>query len=425
MTGGLDEELDRRWSLPRLGLPFPAGASTLSIRELRTLDLKISSGEVMLPALALRRPAVESNIALVQEYVSGHGALLAPHMKTTMTPRLIGLQLAAGAWGVSTANVDQAAIAIRAGARHVLIANEIAGSTDARWLAHATTTNRIDVLCLVDSPRGVSLLEDQLAAGGAAEPVRVLVEIGHPGGRAGTRGMEDALATAVAVRRSDLLSLAGVSTYEGVVGHDSRPETLTLVDMHLAAVRNIAVSLVARGLVDAERLIVSAGGTRYLDRVLAALGPRTWAPCHADLMVRPGSAVLYGIPGDDAGAARTLGVAGRGLQPALHLWAQILSCPEHGLAIANVGKRNVGDRKGSLFPIQVLQPDGERRAIDGLVSVLSLDDQHAYLDTSRCSVAVGSLVQFAVAYPATLDRWRLVTVVDDEDTLIDAWETAF
>ena len=425
MTGGVEEATDRRWSLPRLGLPFPSGASTLSVRELRNLDLKISSGEVMLPALALRKSAVESNIALVQEYVSGHGALLAPHVKTTMTPRLIGLELAAGAWGVSTANVDQAAIAIRAGARHVLIANEVTGSADARWLAHATTTDRLDVLCLVDSPRGVRLLHDQLAAGGAAEPVRVMVEVGHPGGRAGTRGMEEALATAVAVRRSELLSLAGVSTYEGVVGHDSRPEALTLVDTHLDAVRNIAVSLVGRGLVDAERLLVSAGGTRYLDRVLAALGPSTWGPCRTDLVVRPGSATLYGIPGDDAGAARTLGVAGRGLQPALHLWAQVLSCPERDLAIANVGKRNVGDRPGGLFPIQVVAPGAGRQAIDGLVSVLSLDDQHAYLDTSGCSLAVGSLVQFAVAYPATLDRWRLLPVVDDEDTLIDAWETAF
>lgn len=54
--------------------------------------------DVSLPAAAIFEPALEHNLAWMQCFADAHGAHLAPHGKTTMTPALFRRQVASGAW---------------------------------------------------------------------------------------------------------------------------------------------------------------------------------------------------------------------------------------------------------------------------------------------------------------------------------------
>ena len=60
---------------------------------------------------------------------------LAPHGKTTMAPQLWAEQLAAGAWGITVANLPQLAVARGFGVSRVLVANAIVSPLSLRYVA--------------------------------------------------------------------------------------------------------------------------------------------------------------------------------------------------------------------------------------------------------------------------------------------------
>jgi len=106
------------------------------------------------------------------------------------------------------------------------------------------------------------------------------------------------------------------------------------------------------------------------------------------------------------------------LRPALELWAQVLSRPEPGLALLGAGRRDVGFDKGLPVPLRVV-----RRGVAGGVSgeVTELNDQHAYLRLAEgTALAPGDLVCLGISHPCTtLDKWRVIPVVSDDDRVID------
>ncbi len=424
MKAGSDP--DRSWSVPRNGFPVVVGRDAMTVAELRASRVNVVRGEVVLPVLVINEAALANNLRVMAEFTSGHRARLAPHGKTIVAIGLFDRQLGAGAWGITTANVVQARCAELAGARHVMIANEVVGLAEIDWLAGTLREGRPAVLVQVDSPDGVARLDDRLAHAGATGRIEVLLEVGHAGGRAGVRTPANALSTVRAVAKTRHLSLAGVTTYEGVVGHDRRVATLGRVDDHLARVRRTTEQLVDRGVFDhRDRIIVSAGGTRFVDRVVTGLAPDSWGHSPVDLVVRAGSYLTYGHgAGPDDSPFAGPGAPGL-LQPVLQLWAEVLSLPEPGLAIVGVGKRNVGDRPQDLVATRVVSGPGEPLPAGTDMTVTSLDDQHAYLRHPRTDLRVGDRIGFGLRYPTSLDRWRLVPVTDDDGWITGAIETSF
>ena len=87
--------------------------------------------------MLVKDAALENNLAVMKQYTADHGFLLAPHGKTTMAPKIFQRQLDAGAWAITVANMTQAAVAYRAGARRVLVANEVVSHADGRAVADA------------------------------------------------------------------------------------------------------------------------------------------------------------------------------------------------------------------------------------------------------------------------------------------------
>src|SRR5215208_2662203 len=140
----------------------------------------------------------------VAELGAQRGLSLAPHGKTAMAPQLVRRQLEAGAWGMTAATVQQLAVMRAAGARRVIVANEVVGAAETAWLARERAAG-CEVYCLVDSVAGVRQLDAGLAAADAARALPVLVEIG--GARAGCRTDDDALAVVAAVEAAPRLVL--------------------------------------------------------------------------------------------------------------------------------------------------------------------------------------------------------------------------
>ena len=134
-----------------------------------------------LPVLTLDEAAFAHNTDKIFRYVHGHGAALAPHAKTPMSPQIVQRLLDAGAWGATVANLQQAAVLLRAGVRRLMLGNEIGGlASGARLGRLLAAYPDARLLAFADSADTVRALA--AAAGEAGRPVDVLVEVG--GGRA-------------------------------------------------------------------------------------------------------------------------------------------------------------------------------------------------------------------------------------------------
>ncbi|GAA5188747.1 alanine racemase [Rugosimonospora acidiphila] len=361
---------------------------------------RLVDGPFTWPLLVARDAALRHNVATMAGYLADRGVLHAPHAKTTMAPSLIAAQLAAGAWGLSAATANHVLVYRRAGARRVLLANQLLDPRPLGWLARSLDADPdFELLSYVDSLEGVAAL----AGTQGDRPLRVLVEVGYPDGRTGCRTVPEALAVARAAAASPRLEVAGVAGYEGKLS------TVDEVRDFLGTLREAAETLRADGCAPADGpLIVSAGGSVYFDVVAEELSGHGH-----DVIARPGAYVAHdhGFYAERSPLAATL-------RPALELWAQVLSVPEPGLAIVGMGRRDAPYDEG--LPVLLCHADG--RPATG--EVTALNDQHAYLRAD--GLRPGDVLRFGISHPCSaFDRWRVIPVVDDADRVTDLIRTYF
>ena len=100
----------------------------------------VLGGDLPLPLAVIRDSALAHNHAWMRDFTASTGVLLAPHGKTTMAPQIFAQQLAAGAWGITVANVQQLGICVRFGVRRVIMANQLLGAAEV-----ATVIRLLDV----------------------------------------------------------------------------------------------------------------------------------------------------------------------------------------------------------------------------------------------------------------------------------------
>ncbi|BCB77039.1 amino acid deaminase [Phytohabitans flavus] len=362
------------------------------------------------PLLVARATAVERNIATLATYAERHGLAFAPHGKTTMSPTLFQAQLAAGAWGITVATAQQARVCREHGVPRVLVANQILDPAALAWVA-AQTDAGFEIYFQVDSLEGVAAA----AATTGVRPLPVLVEIGYAGGRTGCRSESAARAVANAVAASPRLTLAGVTGYEG--GLPDQPAVAAFLDLLRTAAVELADLL-------PPSVIVSAGGSAWFDVVAARL-PGDWLPGHQVVPVLRSGAYVTHDDGYYREHTPFNRVHGEGvLDAALELWAQVISTPEPGLAIAGVGKRDAPFDEGLPVP-RAIHRSGSAVPADGL-RVTRLMDQHAFLTVDGADVAPGDLVRFGISHPCTaFDKWRAIPLVDDSYVVVDVLRTYF
>ena len=418
-TGSLDPARDARVDPTTKG--FPAIDVPIPLSEVARRGWSLE--DLLPPVLVLREAALAHNIALMADYCSTHGVELAPHGKTTMAPQLWGRQLDAGAWGITAATVAQARVMLAAGVPRVLIANEVTDATAIAWIAAQLRNPGVDIVCSVDSGRGVELLAAGIAR--ALRPLSVLVELGHRGGRTGSRTEDHALEVARLVTETPQLLLAGATGYEGTICHDRTPDCLEEVRVFLDRLRELTSRLRTDRLVETDEVWVSAGGSAFFDLVVEGLGPS--GDIADRVILRSGSYVAH-----DAGMNEDMSPFAhlepeRRFHPAIEAWGAVLSRPEPELAILGFGRRDVPFDQDPPMPFTLRRRSGERLDVAGALVIEQLNDQHAYCRIPRdLPIEPGDLVGCGISHPCTaFDKWRVIPVLDDDDHVIDAVATYF
>ena len=381
--------------------------------------------EVALPAAVICKSALDHNLAWMQAFADAHGLSIAPHGKTTMSPELMAMQIAAGAWGMTAAHPLHARLYAEWGIGRIIIANQVVGRRNLETLAEVLADfPAAEVHCLVDSIAGVDALAQAMER--TPELLKVLVEIGDPGQRAGVRSAEEALAVARAVAAAPALRLAGVEIFEGVHAHSDASGA------HLARFAEAVGAIDAEGIIENDELIVSAGGSLFFDQaartMLAAASPRPLRPVLRSGCYLTHDHGMYALGFAGIAERALVDLPEGGLQPALEVWAHIQSRPEPGRAIAALGKRHVSSDAGLPLPLWHVRlgRDSAPRALKG-VTTERLFDQHACLIVPpACELAYGDLIGFGISHPCTtFDKWRRLHLVDEDYRVVGGASTHF
>ncbi|SFU45533.1 amino acid deaminase [Halomonas korlensis] len=394
--------------------------------------------DVSLPAAVVHEAPLAHNLAWMQRFADAHGARLAPHGKTTMTPSLFRHQLEAGAWGITLATAPQCRAAFAHGVTRLLMANQLVGEANMMIIADLVEAGA-DLYCVVDSSENVRQLGRFFAVRGLR--LKVLIELGVMGGRCGCRDQDEVLALGEQILETPALVLAGLEGYEGVIASDEPQQDVRAYAWHLV---EAAQALDHDGLFEAREPILTASGSAWYD-LIASVFHEARLGKHFVPVLRPGCYVVH-----DHGLYREAqrGVLQRrpeieqGLLPALEVFAQVQSLPEPGLAIVAMGKRDIG---GDRLPMaQRRYREGGCPGRDLGVAgweVVRLMDQHAFVrlpthpeeafdmrvgDMRVGDVRVGDIVAFGASHPClTFDKWRRVLRVDDRLSVCEVMATHF
>ena len=409
------------------GLGMVPGTS-IQLMDAARLEWNLLNEDVSLPAAVLYADRVEHNLKWMQAFVAEYGVKLAPHGKTTMAPQLFRRQLETGAWGITLATAHQVRAAYHGGVSRILMANQLVGRRNMLMVAELLSDPNFEFFCLVDSVEGVEHLGEFFTS--VKKPLQVLLELGVPGGRTGVRdeAQRNAVLEAIA-RYPDVLKLAGVELYEGVLKEEHE-------------VREFLQSAVAltRALVDEGRFartpaVLSGAGSAWYD-VVAEEFVKASETGKVEVVLRPGCYLthdvgIYRKAQTDIFARNPVAKKmGEGLLPALQLWAYVQSIPEPDRAIIGLGKRDSAFDAGMPEPARHYRPGNEAprdiAASEGW-EIFGLMDQHAYLrNPAGADLKVGDMIAFDISHPClTFDKWRQVLVVDPAYRVTEVIETFF
>ncbi len=418
-------ELDHRLK----GYPIvadPTLAERIADRHWRVLD-----DALPYPLATLRTSALMHNLAWMQDWARRKGVQLAPHGKTTMSPELFRLQLQAGAWGMTVANVHQLQLALRAGAQRCIIANQVLADADLDGLdALLAHHDGVRVWFLVDSRAQLAMIEDWARRRHSERRFDVLLELGTAGFRSGCRTHDEALTLAHALAASPWVRLGGVECYEGgLAACDSALDSQAVSEL-VRRVRAVVLAIDAQQLWGEDTLLMTAGGSAIFDLVIPLL---TGYP-----LSRPVQGVLRSgcyITHDHGRYAQFLRLLEQreglqaSLQPAIEIWAMVQSVPEPGLALLSAGRRDLSFDQRMPVPVRwALRGSQSIAPTPGHWEVHALSDQHAHMrfDPAGAAPAVGDRVALGISHPCTtFDKWRWMALVDDETRITGVIGTHF
>ncbi|MCE8032709.1 amino acid deaminase [Billgrantia tianxiuensis] len=383
---------------------------------------------VSLPAAVIHEAPLAHNLAWMQRFAEAHGARLAPHGKTTMTPALFRRQLEAGAWGITLATAPQCRAAFAHGVRRLLMANQLVGQANMAMVAELIAAGA-EFYCVVDGVENVRQLGRFFAERGLK--LAVLIELGVSGGRCGCRDAAQVEALVAAIAEQPALRLVGIEGYEGMIaGGDEIAAVRAYGERLVETVRMLHAS----GVLKSEAPIVTASGSKWFDLIAEAFDKAELRE-HYTPVLRPGCYVvhdhkLYAGAMDDV-KARHPQLQGE-LQPALEVFAHVQSLPEPGLAIIAMGKRDIGHEPDLPLPLWlyplVSHPAAGSTPIDvSAWRTTHIMDQHVFLDIPQdAGIAVGDVIAFGTSHPClTFDKWRQLLLVDEALEVQDSLATCF
>ena len=397
---------------------FPLAAEGQSIEEFLMSKPNLFTAGFQLPMAVLGESALKNNLVRMAQFCQEVDASLAPHVKTTMAPQIAKWQMDHGAWALTVANFSQARVFLDYGFNRLIIDNEIVDADSIRAIAQVNMKPGHEIIFYVDSHTGLDIIQQALLGMNDAR-INLLIEIGMVGGRGGVRDNSEIEALAQEVALDVRLVLLGVSGFEGSVpGADRSVEGVTKVRAFCQKI--VAAAKIVRPFVAAEEIIISGGGSAYFE-IVAEEFHKFGDDAH--VLLRSGGYITHDH-GYYAGIYPfTQEPVGRRFSPVIELWARVLTQPEPGLAILNLGKRDVGNDFDEPFP--------SKRFTNKFVTMSGtidhLNDQHGYLIFGNDQrIAVGDAVGLGISHPCTtFDKWRLIPLVNDDYEVVDGIHTFF
>ncbi|MEB3043972.1 alanine racemase [Rhizobium mulingense] len=416
---------------------FPPGHPPLSPAAIGQQGWKPYDGKMALPLISLDRQAFAGNVELMMAYVKSNGAEIAPHAKTPMSTALADMLRSAGAWGTTVADIRQAAVLLKAGQRRLILANEIGGAAAAgRLTALLGHYPDAELHVFVDSTALIEALASAWLERTDLPPLGLMVEFGA--GRAGLRSADAAAAIldTILAAETPAFRLSGIAAYEGAAATADPEETMHRIDALMAMTADFLPRIRAR--IGSERpLLVTSGGSVFFDIVVARLAAAVAADPVCRLVLRSGAIFFHdhgiyerGLAGLDARGGFRIGgeivSAAAGFRPALRVWAEVLSRPEPGLAIAGMGMRDVAMDQGLPRPLALYRNGAYLADLEG-ARVFRLNDQHAFMALAdESDVAVGDVIEFGISHPCTcLDRHAILYGLDPNHSVTAAYLTSF
>jgi len=415
---------------------YPLSSPALPISAIGAQRWSLLAGDLPLPQAVICDSALAHNHAWMRDFTASTGVLLAPHGKTTMAPQIFAQQLDAGAWGITVANVQQLVICVRFGVRRIIMANQLLGRAEVGTVIHLLEAHPdLEFHFLIDSHAQLTSIERVADSQSMSRKLTALLELGVAGGRTGARTFDEAVGVARAVAASKTIALSGLECYEGlqITGDSGRDEIMVAGLMQ--RVHDVALACDREGLFAGRSIILTAGGSAAFDIVARDLPMKLSKPVLT--ILRSGCYVTH-----DSGFYNRMleGVKARsgtawqsrpGLRPALEVWSRAQSCPEPGLAILTMGKRDASFDLEMPIVCKRYRPgiDTAPQPAPATWKIANMNDQHAYLRFSADDDAapqVGDLVGCGISHPCTtFDKWRALLTVDDDYRVTGAIRTFF
>lgn len=342
--------------------------------------------ELTTPALVLDLDIARRNIARMAEYLGRNATALRPHVKVHKSSHLARMQIEAGALGVTTATVWEAAAMARAGIDDILVANQVVGAGQVEALIRVAAERR--VIVAVDDVGNVRQLGAAATRAGVA--LGILVEVDTGMGRAGVRTAEAAVRLSEIVAETSGLRLRGVSGYEGHCMLEPDPGKRER-DAR-AAMDQLAEAVAAIRSTSLACEIVSAGGTG------------TYHVTGADARVTEIQAGSYALM-DAFHASLVPG----GFEVALTVMASVISRRD-GQIVLDAGRKAVGI--DNMLPT-LMGSDAEPRFVH--------EEHSGFAIPPGSPLSVGDTVELLAGYaPTTVNLYDLYHVVAD-GVVSDLW----
>jgi D-serine dehydratase len=267
---------------------YPGQCAPRPLGEIRDCGWNVLAGDLPLPVAVLKASALAHNRLWMRRFLASTGALLAPHGKTTMSPQLFAAQLEDGAFGITCATVAQLQVYRRYGIQRVFMANQVIGAQGIDYVVGELARDPgFEIYLIVDSVAGIDQLAVAAARAALGRPVRVLIEVGTPGGRTGVRSIEDVGVLIDAIDAAgSTLALHGIESYEDVVRGDAAEVEVAIGALLALQLRASALARRSTAAQGRTPWLLSAGGSVYFDLVAGALAQPTGSP--SSVLLRSG-----------------------------------------------------------------------------------------------------------------------------------------
>jgi len=391
---------------------FPIDSYGKTLEQFLATKPNLFTANFQFPIMVLKEAAIKNNIAQMMSFCNSVDAQLAPHVKTTMSPQLAQMQVAAGATALTVANFWQGRIFLKHGFKNIIIANEVLDPTAIAEIAKINKQKQAEIIFYVDSILALEIIQKHTPLEGEQN---LFIEIGTENGRGGVRELSLVEQLAQRIKADQRLNLIGVTGFEGAVPDAARgrrgEKKISKFCQKIVAAAELAYPYKSD-----QPFVISAGGSAYFDIVARELNkfekPRR-------LLLRSGGYITHDHKYYEE--IYPFALSDRSFQPAIEVWAQVISKPEKDFGVLNLGKRDIGNDLHN--PIPIKSYDGQVKSFSAVIE--KLNDQHGYL-RGKQEFSLAQLIGLGISHPCTtFDKWGLIPLVNDDYDLIDCLQTFF